>query len=372
MKIYLDAGFASEHGGGIGTYSRALAEELSRRGYVVIQPRLAFTRRIPNRALRRILYTLRLWLVLPVYLRWKGVEVAHFTNLQTPLWRNGATRYVTTVHDLAPIRFPETVPGLYRIYFRWALTVAVATAHAIVTVTESVRRDLIDLYDLPPERVGVGYCYTRQDALCTGRSLARKRPRCTLEPRAYFLCVGRLELRKNLTTVVRAFSAYKAASGSSTKLVLVGRPGFGFERIRERIEESPYKEDIVLPGYVSDEELAVLYTHSLAVVFASVYEGFGLPLLEAMLFRRPIVASRIPTSLEILDSRAYFFEKNSVEELRSQLAALESMADAEIDYRDILQRYSKDEMLRRHIAIYTGSQASSERCYVHRTEKVTG
>ena len=122
----------------------------------------------------------------------------------------------------------------------------------------------------------------------------------------FLLFVGTLEHRKNLTTLVEAFG--KLAGGPDLQLVLAGRPGYGFSKIQAAIERQICQKRCLMAGYLRDEELAVLYQRADLFVYPSRYEGFGIPLVEAMNFGLPIVASRIPSTLEVAGEAAVYYE----------------------------------------------------------------
>lgn len=121
----------------------------------------------------------------------------------------------------------------------------------------------------------------------------------------FILFVGTLERRKNVTTLVEAFA--RIAGTADLQLVMVGRPGYGFSEIQAAIRRQACPDRCILTGYVSDNELALLYMHAELFAYPSRYEGFGIPLVEAMSFGLPIVASRIPASEEVAADAAFYY-----------------------------------------------------------------
>lgn len=351
LNIYLDDGFADQHGGGIASYTRLLHQALVKEGAAVERARHPFLARIRPAGVRRLLYTLYLNFVLPVRLRRQGVAVAHFTNYQTPLLRNGVTRYVATIHDLSPILHPATNGPLYRRYFALMVRLALRRAHVIVSPSESVKHELQRHFAGAAKRVTA--CPIGLDGVFTAPTDSEGLlVRYAVKPNAYFLFVGRLEKRKNLLTLVRAFEKYKQVSQRENKLVLVGTDGIGAGEIRRAIRDSACREDIVATGYVSADALRSLYAHALAFVFPSHYEGFGIPLLEAMKHGLPLIVSRIPTTREIVGEGGHYFEADNADELRDVLHAFDRGRPRVPDYSEVLQRYSFERMAEAHVEAY--------------------
>lgn len=351
MRIYIDDGFASEHGGGIGVYSDLLYLELKARGADVTRANHRMLAKIKNKSIRRILYSLYLNFILPITLRKNHYDAAHFTNSHIPLIRNSVTKYISTVHDINPILFPETVPSIYSYYFKLILKNAFRCSDCIITVSHSVKKELHYYFNLPETKVKV--CQIGINNGFEKKGLSQSvLGKYSLKTKEYFLFVGRLEKRKNLIVLIKAFEKFKNETKSKKRLVLVGTDGNGVEEIVDAVNASKYRDDIIRTGYVEDKDLKEIYANSIAFVFPSIYEGFGIPLLEAMKFKLPIILSRIPTNLEMLDSRGFFFDSQNVDELKNLLKRFEDEKDQAIDYSDILNNYSLNNMIELHLDVY--------------------
>jgi glycosyltransferase involved in cell wall biosynthesis len=133
-------------------------------------------------------------------------------------------------------------------------------------------------------------------------------------PPRYLLFVGTIEPRKNLSRLLAAFETIHA-DGLSDGLVIVGRPGWLYDSFFAVLEASPVRDAVVLPGYVTDEDLPAVYTGAQALVFPSLYEGFGLPVLEAMACGTPVVTSRASSIPEVGGDAALYFDPASVGEM---------------------------------------------------------
>ena len=204
----------------------------------------------------------------------RDLDVLHCSTMRVPVRARPAV--VATVHDVALFRYPETFPLWHRTTGRLALRQAVRTADAIVALSAFTRDELSDRFGIPSDRVrvignGVEPVFTPQGKSADGD---------------YILAVGTLEPRKNL---VRAVAAAKVAG---IEVRVVGAAGWGGVDVPGRV------------GRVSDEELAALYRGARCFVFPSLYEGFGIPILEAMACGTPVVTSRGGATEEIAGGAA--------------------------------------------------------------------
>lgn len=174
-------------------------------------------------------------------------------------------------------------------------------AQKIIAVSKNTKKDLTRLYKVPEEKIRVVYegydleLKNKNEKLKISESLRGEK---------YLLFVGRLEERKNICGIIEAFEILKYKHNVPHKLVLAGKFGYGEGDIRNKIEDSRYKEDIILPGYISDEEKWELMKHADAFLFPTFYEGFGLPILEAQNLGTPVVTSDVSSMPEIAGNGA--------------------------------------------------------------------
>jgi glycosyltransferase involved in cell wall biosynthesis len=200
----------------------------------------------------------------------------------------GGAPAVVTVYDLGFLRHPGLFPPARRRYLRWGTRLAARRARRIVTLSEDVRRQLVDVLGVPPERVRVvpGGVDARVFAPGSGG------PPAPPVPRPFVLHVGTLEARKNLARLVRAFARARAAARLPHHLVLAGPPGRTPDPALPRaVEETGLASCVHRLGYVEADALPALYRAAALFVYPSLYEGFGLPPLEAMASGVPVVAS---------------------------------------------------------------------------------
>ncbi len=239
--------------------------------------------------------------LLPLETGLRGIDVFHATNYTTPSSRN--TPIVLTVHDLALLRYPELgTAALRRLVGRVAA--GVVGARRIVADSEATARDLRELLAVPASRVRVVYpgcdrAFSRVDADGCGAVLARHGLRAP-----YLLHVGTLEPRKNLVHLLRAYQSARAACADLPPLLLAGDEGWGAAAVRAAIEGLALGEHVRLIGYVPAADLPALYSAAALFVYPSRYEGFGLPVLEAMACGTPVITSDVSSLPELVGDAA--------------------------------------------------------------------
>jgi glycosyltransferase involved in cell wall biosynthesis len=204
----------------------------------------------------------------------RGLDLLHCTTFRGPL--RSRLPVVLTIHDLAILRHPETLPRWHRLYGRVGLRVVARAADVVLAVSEFTKREIVELLGVPAERVRV--VANGLDPVFTPAGRAADGD--------YVLAVGTLEPRKNLDRAV------EAARVAGVELRVVGPAGWGGVKARGWV------------GFVGDEELAQLYRGARCVVYPSLYEGFGIPVLEAMACGTPVVTSRDGATEEVAGGAA--------------------------------------------------------------------
>jgi glycosyltransferase involved in cell wall biosynthesis len=240
-----------------------------------------------------------------------GAELFHATEHLLPPLHGVPT--VLTVHDMIFKLFPEHQKRLNFWYLNATMPLYCRRAHAIITVSESSKRDIVAHYRLDPAKITV----IREAAApefvpAPPAAVLHVRQRYDL-PDQFLLHVGTIEPRKNLTRLVEALQRLRS-EGHRIPLVVVGGKGWLYDAFFQRLEELEVCEDVILPGYVPPADLPAVYTAAKAAVMPSVYEGFGLPLLEAMACGTPVISSNASSLPEIGGDAARYFDPYSVEE----------------------------------------------------------
>jgi len=201
---------------------------------------------------------------------------------------------VAVVHDSAFMAYPSAYNFLGRQYLKCMNRLLVKKAKIIITPSDFSKNELIKYYRVNPEKIFViplGYdeaVYKKSDdSQKIGSVLERYKIRAP-----FIMSLGRLEEKKNTAAIVKAFNILKQQEkNSELKLVLAGTPGVGFEKIKNEIDSSPNKNDIILTGWITDEDAACLLNTAEVFIFPSLYEGFGIPVLESMACGCPCVLS---------------------------------------------------------------------------------
>jgi glycosyltransferase involved in cell wall biosynthesis len=258
--------------------------------------------------------------VLPRLLRRDGVDLLHIPSYRRMVWK-APCPMVATIHDLAPFRLAEKYDRLRMFYGRHIARRLAARQEAILTVSEFTAGDIEHFFGIPRDRIHV-----------TGNGIDHRRfhPDKPASPdeKPFFLYVSRLEHpAKNHVRLIEAFDRFKTATGSDWRLVLGGSDWHGAEVIRAAAAKARHADAIEFPGFVSDEALPDLYRRAGAFVYPSLFEGFGLPPVEAMACGCPVISSDQGSLPEVVGDAALLVDPTSVESLQAALTELAATPD---------------------------------------------
>lgn len=314
MKIGLDIRQSKVEGTGIGRYTMniyARLQELKRSELIFIDGPANKGSAIIDKLV------VNLWeqFVLPVLLLIKRVKVFHITkNLGIPLI--SFTRYIITVHDIIPlIMQKEYLPGklkklLYVVRLKWA----VKRADILVSDSFHTKEDLIKHLGVPASKIRVIYLgiekkFRVSDDFSKSNDIWQRYG----ISKPFILGLGSNEPRKNTANLIKAFEIIKEGHSSDLQLVIIGKP---WSKQRDGYDCS---EDIIFTGYVGDEELIALYNSTEVFVFPSLYEGFGLPPLEAMACGAPVITSNTSSLPEVVGDSAVLVDPNNIEQIANSI-----------------------------------------------------
>lgn len=256
----------------------------------------------------------RWWSIgLPLYIKRASFVLFHGTNYNVPLWNR--CRTILTVHDLSLLLYPETHEEHLVRRARLRLPVMARTATAIITPSESVRREVCEHLGIKPERVVAIPEAARRTfrPLPLAETIAVRR-RLKIEDE-FILFVGTIEPRKNLLALARAFDEIHRTTRLHPQLVIAGKEGWLTGELFSYLKSAEIRERVRFTGYVSDDDLRALYSSCRAFVYPSLYEGFGLPPLEAMACGAPVITSRIPSIIETVGDAARLVSPTDFREL---------------------------------------------------------
>ncbi len=347
MRVAIDYTAAVYQSAGIGRFVRSLVHALAQidphTEYLLvfadppqgIQPPMPDApnfkpRRIPlsERALTALWH--RMSIPIPVDLVTGSVDVFHSPDFVLPPVRRPAK--VLTVHDLAFLLRPECAEEKLRDYLEKTVPRSVARADFILADSLNTQDDLICLLGVPPSKVEVvpGGVDAAFAPVRDAELLDQVRQRIS-GGSPFILSVGMIEPRKNLVRLIEAFEMLKARYQVPHKLVLAGKRGWLSGGIYARAETSAVTSDILFPGFVAEGDLPALYSAAELFAYPSLYEGFGLPPLEAMACGTPVVASSSASLPEVVGGAALMVDPESTEELAEAMA--KALGDAELRQR---------------------------------------
>lgn len=242
-----------------------------------------------------------------------------------PVFLPQGTEVTATIHDLAFKKYPETFPKSHLVKLNFLLDVVVRRADKLIAVSESTKRDLLEYFpQLSEQKIKVihhGFDSQFFTLRLSEKELNQQLTTYNLQQGAYVLYVGALQPRKNLIRLIEAFDIAKR-SVPDMKLVLAGEPAWLSRGILEAREKSPYKDDIVLTDRVTFDELRALYQGAKCFTFPSLYEGFGLPILEAFASGVPVLTADNSSLPEVAASAALYCDAGSAEDMAEKLEHL--------------------------------------------------
>lgn len=229
---------------------------------------------------------------------------------------------VVTVHDLGYRHYPQAHPRFARWYLDWSTRRHTRVARRLIADSEATQRDLVEFYGADPTRISVVYL-GRDETLMRVHDpelITTTKVRYNIEGE-YLLYLGTLHPRKNLARLLEAFEMATATLNNPTlKLVIAGKPGWLYDEILARAQRLAGR--VILPGYVPDEDKAALLSGALAYVFPSLYEGFGLPLLEAMACGVPVLAGNGSSLPEVAGPAARYVDPRQPTDIAAGLCQI--------------------------------------------------
>ena len=243
--------------------------------------------------------------------RRKGIDIIHSPMYVTPLLPS--SRLVVTIHDLIPIRMPEVMTGKSRRSMYYLLNkLAVNNADAILVPSSSTKYDVIDIFRCSEGKVHV-IPHALDDVFFNIRSRSSHTCKGLHPEERYLLGIGNHKPHKNLVKLLKAFAITR--KDVESKLVLIGTEDSLSSEIRAIIDKLGIKKEVFFSGKLTDAELINLYSGALAFIFPSVYEGFGLPPLEAMACGVPVACSNSASLPEVVGDSALLFDPYTVDSI---------------------------------------------------------
>ena len=293
---------------GVGCYTRNLInrlEDLSRENPFLILKMNERKRKIKKRkvflrfsnAIRHILWE---QIYLPFLLSIKGASVFHSPAFICPIIKICPT--VVTIHDMAYFLYPDKFVHTYRLYLKFWVSLSGKIADKIITDSKCSKEDIVRLLKIPESKIEVVYLGKDSNfRVIPEIDILENYKKSNNLPKNYILYVGTIEPRKNIPSLLKAYRIFKNACPSlEYSLIIAGEKGWMYSKIFDMVEELNLKDNVRFLGYVSDRDLPLLYNSAQLFVYPSLYEGFGLPPLEAMACGVPVITSNTSSLPEIV------------------------------------------------------------------------
>lgn len=234
----------------------------------------------------------------------KKYKVAVFVSTDGLLSLSTKVPQCVVVHDLSFLHYPSFIKKSHLLYFKNQLPGVLKKAKRIATVSEFSKQDIIHHYKTDTGKIDVVYSGVKEVYSPVTDEIKEAVKKKYTEGKEYFIYVGAIHPRKNLLNLLKAFSIFKKKLKSNMKLVIAGRLAWKFDEFTEKLKTYKYRADVIMPGYLPQQQLVELTGAAYALVYPSFFEGFGVPPLEAMRCGVPVVATNVSAVPEICGEAA--------------------------------------------------------------------
>lgn len=249
------------------------------------------------------------------------LDVIHSNNFRFP--KDVSAKKVVTLYDVCFMDHPEYTTEANRLFCYRGTLDSMLFADKIIAISEYTKQRLLHFFPFVDEKkIEVVYCGNRSTLLKEKDDFGLIR-KFGLNKDEYYLSVGTIEPRKNYTSLLKAYKIYKEKTKNYKKLCIAGGYGWMEENFKQKISDLGLENDVIVTGYVTDEELANLYRYCFAFIYPTWYEGFGLPVLEAMNFGKPVIASNVTSIPEIMGTSGLAVNPGDYEKIAAYMEKLE-------------------------------------------------
>lgn len=307
-KIIIEDGLSLKQERGIGQYSKRLFEILIQENQDVEMNRKIFLENIKNSTLRRLLYFL--WLntfFLFKLFTYKKETICIFTATMTPIIRIPNIKYYSVIHDIRSIVHPELSTTIQNFHANLVNQTAIKFAHKILTVSKTMKQEICNAYSINDDKINIIYNTSSIQNIeyDTKEKILKK---LKLSKKSYLFFIGGLDKNKNVEIIISSFDTI-SNKNKDLKLVIAGNTG------NANIQST--NPNILFTGFVSNQDVKVLYQNALIYLFPSLYEGFGIPILDSQISGVPVICSDIPIFREVAGNGAEFCKPTEQELTKS-------------------------------------------------------
>jgi glycosyltransferase involved in cell wall biosynthesis len=249
---------------------------------------------------------------IPLFVFFKKIDVIHSLHYSIPVLIFRAKR-ICTIHDLSFFLYPDFHQICKRYYFRFFTIFTIRCADILITVSESTKNDLVKILGADPDKLKTVYHgFEHKDVYC--ESIINDTLQCFNITKPFILFIGTIEPRKNIINLITAFKGL-VEKNYNISLVIVGKKGWFYQEVFRCIADNSLRDKVIFTGYLLEEKKFHLLSRAKIFTYPSYYEGFGIPVLEAMSFGVPTVTSNISSLPEITGGAALMVDPSSIDEL---------------------------------------------------------
>lgn len=264
------------------------------------------------------------WLEFGIKSTLNGLKPDLFLSPDGFLSLGAKCKQLPVIHDINFLHNPKDTKPLTRRYYNHFFPKFAQKATRIATVSEYSKKDISENYKISPDKIDVVYNGINSSFKPVSDLVKAETKKRFSKGKDYFLFVGSLNPRKNISRLIQAFDAFKKESNSDMKLVLAGSHAWGGSEIYKTIDALSCKDDIVFTNRLSEEDLANVMASAFALTFVPYFEGFGIPLVEAMQSEIPIITSNVTSLPEIAGDAAMFVNPFEANEIKNAMLKLSS------------------------------------------------
>lgn len=231
-------------------------------------------------------------------------------------------KQLSVICDINFFHYPKDLPFAYRTFFNYFFPRYAAQATRVLTLSNFCKKDIVDSYKINPDKIDV-MCVGVENTFAPLAEEKQAAVRATYtQGKKYFIFVGSIHPRKNIVGLLRAFEQFKQKSHSDYKLVLAGSFFWGKKEINKILEEMQYKNDVIFTGRTPDNTLRELLASAFCLTFVSYFEGFGIPLIEAMRSQIPIITSNVTSLPEVASNAAIYIDPFKIEDISNAMMTI--------------------------------------------------